>query len=153
MNRDRPAPVIELRAMIFAIDLEGVLAPEIWPILGARFELQDLNLTTRDVRDFSELMHVRVKAIHERGLTLKDLQSISHAVEPYLGAQTVVWAQEETRNRGAWSYMLPILHEHLPGRDIVYAGRESSASPATGSLRVHRDQQATVVADALGGAK
>ena len=25
--------------MIFALDLEGVLAPEIWPILGERFEL------------------------------------------------------------------------------------------------------------------
>jgi 2-oxoglutarate dehydrogenase E1 component len=72
-------------------------------------------------------------------------------LEPYLGARTAVWAQEETRNRGAWSYMLPILHEHLPGREIVYAGREPSASPATGSPRVHRMQQAAVVAEALGG--
>ena len=73
--------------MIFAIDLEGVLAPEIWPILGARFDLPDLNLTTRDLGDFSELMHRRVAATRERGLTLRELQGIAHAVEPYLGAR------------------------------------------------------------------
>jgi 2-oxoglutarate dehydrogenase E1 component len=72
-------------------------------------------------------------------------------IEPYLGAETVVWVQEETKNRGAWSYMLPILREHLPDHEIAYAGREPSASPATGSLRAHRKQQAAVVAEALGG--
>ncbi len=76
--------------MIFAIDLEGVLAPEIWPILGAHFELPDLSLTTRDMADFSELMHVRVAALEQRGLTLRELQSVAHAVEPYLGARDLI---------------------------------------------------------------
>jgi phosphoserine/homoserine phosphotransferase len=73
--------------MIFAIDLEGVLAPEIWPILGAEFELPDLQLTTRDMADFSELMHRRVAATRSRGLKLTDLQRVAHALEPYLGAR------------------------------------------------------------------
>lgn len=73
--------------MIFAIDLEGVLAPEIWPILGARFDLPELQITTRDVADFGELMQRRVTATRSRGLTLRDLQVIAHAVEPYLGAR------------------------------------------------------------------
>lgn len=73
--------------MIFALDLEGVLAPEIWPILGQRFDVPDLQLTTRDMADFSELMHRRVAATRERGLTLRDLQNVAHAVEPYLGAR------------------------------------------------------------------
>jgi phosphoserine/homoserine phosphotransferase len=76
--------------MIFAIDLEGVLAPEIWPILGAHFELPDLSKTTRDVEDFSELMHMRVRALRGRGVTLKELQKIAHAVEPYLGARELI---------------------------------------------------------------
>lgn len=76
--------------MIFAIDLEGVLAPEIWPILGSRFDLPDLSLTTRDVADFSELMHVRVRALRTRGLTLRELQDVAHAVEPYLGARELI---------------------------------------------------------------
>jgi len=73
--------------MIFALDLEGVLAPEIWPILGQRFDLSELALTTRDVADFSDLMHRRVAATRARGLTLRDLQGVAHAVEPYLGAR------------------------------------------------------------------
>jgi phosphoserine/homoserine phosphotransferase len=73
--------------MIFALDLEGVLAPEIWPILGQRFDLPELSLTTRDVADFSELMHRRVAATRQRRLTLRDLQQVAHAVEPFLGAR------------------------------------------------------------------
>ena len=73
--------------MIFAIDLEGVLAPEIWPLLGAHFELPDLQLTTREVGDFETLMHRRVAALRSRGLTLRQLQEIAHGVHPYLGAR------------------------------------------------------------------
>ncbi len=73
--------------MIFAIDLEGVLAPEIWPILGTRFGLPDLALTTRDIGDFSELMRRRVAATRIRGLTLRDMQEVAHAVEPFIGAR------------------------------------------------------------------
>jgi len=73
--------------MIFALDLERVLAPEIWPILGARFELPDLSLTTRDLADFTDLMNRRVAATRSRGLRLEELKRIAHAVEPYLGAR------------------------------------------------------------------
>ena len=73
--------------VIFALDLEGVLAPEIWPALGRRFDLPDLALTTRDVADFDQLMRRRVEATRQRGLTLRDLQQVAHAVEPYLGAR------------------------------------------------------------------
>ena len=73
--------------MIFAVDLEGVLAPEIWPILGQRFDLPDLALTTRDIADFDQLMHRRVAATRSRDLRLRELQQIAHAVEPYLGAR------------------------------------------------------------------
>jgi phosphoserine/homoserine phosphotransferase len=73
--------------MIFALDLEGVLAPEIWPALGAHFGVPDLSLTTRDLADFSELMHRRVAATREKGITLKQLQAVAYTIEPYLGAR------------------------------------------------------------------
>ena len=44
--------------MIFALDLEGVLAPEIWPVLGAHFGVPEFSLTTRDTADFDDLMRV-----------------------------------------------------------------------------------------------
>jgi phosphoserine/homoserine phosphotransferase len=73
--------------MVFALDLEGVLAPEIWPILGERFDLPELSLTTRDLGDFTELMNRRVAATRARGLKLSELKAVAHAVEPYLGAR------------------------------------------------------------------
>ena len=68
---------------------------------------------------------------------------------PYLGASEIVWAQEETRNRGGWSYMLPILMETFPEHVLRYVGRAPSASPATGSPRVHREEQEAIVREAL----
>ena len=74
-------------AMIFALDLEGVLAPEIWPVLGAHFGVPEFSLTTRDTADFEDLMRRRVAGATKAGLRLADLTSIAHAVEPYLGAR------------------------------------------------------------------
>lgn len=73
--------------MIFAIDLEGVLAPEIWPLLGQQFGIADLALTTREVGDFEQLMHRRVAATRAANVRLETLQAGAHAVEPYLGAR------------------------------------------------------------------
>ena len=73
--------------MIFALDLEGVLAPEIWPVLGAHFGVPEFSLTTRDTADFDDLMRRRVAGAARAGLTLANLQAIAHAVEPYLGAR------------------------------------------------------------------
>lgn len=72
--------------MIFALDLEGCLAPEIWPALGAQYGVPEFSLTTRDVADFDELMQKRVAAARRAGLRLADLQVVAHAVQPYLGA-------------------------------------------------------------------
>jgi 2-oxoglutarate dehydrogenase E1 component len=74
---------------------------------------------------------------------------LRQVVEPYRQAEEIVWAQEETRNRGGWSYMLPRLQDVFPGKNIRYVGREPSASPATGSPRIHRQQQNALVQDAL----
>ncbi len=76
--------------MIFALDLEGCLAPEIWPILGLHYGLPDFRLTTRDIGDFDELMRRRVATAHKAGLRLADIQKLAHAVEPYLGAREFI---------------------------------------------------------------
>jgi 2-oxoglutarate dehydrogenase E1 component len=100
----------------------------------------------RDAAGIDDVAIVRIEQLYPFNATM-----FRQIIEPYLKAETVAWVQEETRNRGAWSYMLPILQEHLPNHEIAYAGREPSASPATGSQRVHRNQQAAVVVEALGG--
>ena len=73
--------------MIAAIDLEGVLAPEIWPHLGDELGLPELHLTTRDTGDFEELMQQRVAALNRADVTLKQVQAVAHKVPPYLGSR------------------------------------------------------------------
>ena len=60
----------------------------------------------------------------------------------------LIWCQEESQNMGAWAFMEPRLWA-LFGRKIIYAGRNASASPAVGSLAVHKREQAQLIADAF----
>jgi 2-oxoglutarate dehydrogenase E1 component len=61
----------------------------------------------------------------------------------------VVWCQEEPKNMGAWSFMMPYLYEEL-GKMPRYAGRKTSASPAVGSLAQHKHGQKRLIEDAFG---
>ncbi len=54
------------------------------------------------------------------------------------------WVQEEPKNMGGWSFMAPIIIEVL-GRKPNYVGRAPAASPATGSLALHRLEQRDLV--------
>ncbi|HEY8191100.1 MAG TPA: 2-oxoglutarate dehydrogenase E1 component, partial [Alphaproteobacteria bacterium] len=66
----------------------------------------------------------------------------------------IVWCQEEPRNMGSWFYVgekienVLIDIKHKAGRP-QYAGRPEAASPATGLLKRHQDEQAKLVDDAL----
>ena len=60
----------------------------------------------------------------------------------------VVWCQEESQNMGAWTYIAPRL-EHIFGRAPAYAGRDASASPAVGSLALHKLELAGFLKDAF----
>jgi 2-oxoglutarate dehydrogenase E1 component len=60
----------------------------------------------------------------------------------------LVWAQEESANNGAWSYIAPQLEE-IFGRKPAYAGRDASASPAVGSLALHKLELAAFLKEAF----
>jgi 2-oxoglutarate dehydrogenase E1 component len=69
--------------------------------------------------------------------------------------EELVWAQEEPKNNGAWFFVDPLLECCLEeagfkGMRPRYAGREPSASPATGLAKRHAKEQAALIADALG---
>jgi 2-oxoglutarate decarboxylase len=68
----------------------------------------------------------------------------------YRGAKTIVWAQEEPRNMGAWRYLEPKLRELLPaGAELEYAGRPERASPAEGYPAAHLAEQSRIIGEAL----
>ncbi len=66
----------------------------------------------------------------------------------------IVWCQEEPKNMGAWTFVEPCIEEVLREigaecRRAAYVGRPEAASPATGMLRRHLEQQAALVDEAL----
>ena len=67
----------------------------------------------------------------------------------YRSAREWVWAQEESQNMGAWTFVAPRLQELRP---FEYVGRDASASPATGSHHVHDREQQELVEAAIGSA-
>jgi 2-oxoglutarate dehydrogenase E1 component len=60
----------------------------------------------------------------------------------------IVWAQEESANMGAWSFIAPQLQD-LFGFTPLYAGRDASASPAVGSLALHKLELAALLKQAF----
>jgi len=65
----------------------------------------------------------------------------------YPAASAVVWAQEEPRNMGAWGFVRGHIQPLLEAqrREIGYAGRPESASPAPGSPKRHVQEQAELI--------
>lgn len=62
----------------------------------------------------------------------------------------IIWAQEEPKNMGAYSFMAPRLQEALAeltgkGVSFRYLGRTERASPAIGSPKVHQQEQLEII--------
>jgi 2-oxoglutarate dehydrogenase E1 component len=69
--------------------------------------------------------------------------------------QDLIWAQEEPKNNGAWLFVEDLLEKCLADAGFgnlrpQYAGRDASASPATGLAKRHAAEQAALIAAALG---
>ncbi|CAN5590749.1 2-oxoglutarate dehydrogenase E1 component [soil metagenome] len=75
-------------------------------------------------------------------------EKLQAALQPFAQASKIVWCQEESQNMGAWTYIEPRLRALL-GREILYAGRNASASPAVGALAIHKREQACVINEAF----
>ncbi|HJU89266.1 MAG TPA: 2-oxoglutarate dehydrogenase E1 component [Gemmatimonadaceae bacterium] len=73
---------------------------------------------------------------------------IARVVSRYPSLEEIVWAQEEPKNMGAWSFVAPRLLGTV-GRAPRYVGRPERASPAEGYLSAHQEQQGAIVAEAL----
>ena len=72
---------------LIALDLEGVLVPEIWIAVAEKTGIEGLKLTTRDVSDYDDLMQGRLKILDENNLTLTHIQEVIATLEPLSGAK------------------------------------------------------------------
>lgn len=72
---------------IVALDLEGVLVPEIWIAFALQTGIEKLKLTTRDIPDYDELMQGRLEVLNANGLTLSAIQEVIGTLSPLEGAR------------------------------------------------------------------
>src|SRR5882724_7283881 len=100
-------------------------------------------LNYRTAEDIANASIIRIEQLYPLAET-----KLHEALKPFPKTAKLIWCQEESQNMGAWSYMEPRLWA-LFGRKIIYAGRNASASPAVGSLVVHKREQAQLIADAF----
>lgn len=93
-----------------------------------------------------ELLHIaRVEQLYP--FPKKDVIEL---IERFPNLEEVIWVQEEPQNMGSWSFIQPILSE-VVGKNLKasYIGRPKRSSPATGDPLIHKQEQSTIIHDAL----
>jgi 2-oxoglutarate dehydrogenase E1 component len=77
-------------------------------------------------------------------------EQVAAIVDQYPNVEEVVWAQEEPKNMGAWTFVSPRLRASTGNQLTVrYLGRPERASPAEGYHVVHVEEQGRIVNDVL----
>ena len=71
---------------IVALDLEGVLVPEIWIAVAERTGIDELRRTTRDEPDYDVLMRGRLELLEAHGLGLAKITEVIAGLTPLPGA-------------------------------------------------------------------
>ncbi len=80
---------------IACLDLEGVLAPEIWIEFARITGIEELKATTRDVADYDVLMKQRLRLLDAHGLGLAEIQGTIANLRPLEGANDFLdWLRE-----------------------------------------------------------
>ncbi len=83
---------------IICSDLEGVWVPEVWINVALKTGIEKLRYTTRDIKDYDELMQHRLKILKEHHLKLQDIQDVIATIKPLDGAlQLMKWIREVSR--------------------------------------------------------
>lgn len=83
------------RPVLVAMDLEGVLIPEVWIAFAEKTGIPELRLTTRDVADYDQLMRGRLEILRRHGLRLQDIQEVIAGMQPFAGAlEYLNWLRE-----------------------------------------------------------
>lgn len=159
------------------------------PVLGEASGDIDADKVKRVVFCTGKVYYDLLKARSDQGITdvalcrVEQLSPFPHALvrehaDRFPNATDIVWAQEEPRNMGGWSFVDPRLETALsssshhagrrprwvsvvvwttkccdfdppPSSSKRYVGRVPSSTPATGDKNVHKKEQAKLVSDAI----
>jgi len=80
--------------LIACFDLEGVFLPEIWIEVSKITGIEGLSLTTRDIKDYDELMTHRLKLLKMHNIGIAEIHEVISKIEPVEGAREFLdWAR------------------------------------------------------------
>jgi 2-oxoglutarate dehydrogenase E1 component len=100
-------------------------------------------LNYRDAHKIDDVALVRIEQLYPL-----DETKLRETLERFPKTAELVWCQEESQNMGAWTFMEPRLRTMFK-REVAYAGRNASASPAVGLLAMHKREQACLIEEAF----
>ncbi len=130
------------------IDDDGVDPARVRRVVLATGKLYYDLLKTREDKKVGDVALVRVEQLYPF-----PLDGLAAALARYPEAAELVWAQEEPMNMGAWRFVREEFMDRAGNlfnhRVPRYIGRDASASPAPGSLKVHIAEQEEIVGAAL----
>lgn len=82
-------------SFIACLDLEGVLVPEIWIEFSKKTGIKELQATTRDISDYSELMKMRLDVCAKNQLRINDIQEVIAQMSPLPGAKEFLYGLKQ----------------------------------------------------------
>ncbi|PIE32830.1 2-oxoglutarate dehydrogenase E1 component [candidate division KSB3 bacterium] len=100
-------------------------------------------LARRDEQQRTDTAIVRIEQLYPF-----PKERLQQTIEAYPAITEWAWVQEETQNRGAWSFIHEQYSEHL-SCTVSYIGRPASASPATGSYTKHVNELEDILHNAF----
>ncbi len=107
---------------------------------------------------YYEILDEREKSANDGSVAILRLEQlyplpsdqVLKELRQFANLKQILWAQEEPKNMGAYSYVAPRLQEafgELAGKGVSfrYVGRTERASPAIGSPKVHSQEQMEII--------
>ncbi len=102
-------------------------------------------LTKRREQKIDNIALIRIEQLYPY-----PLDEIKEKIKQYQGVKDFIWCQEEPKNQGAWYCSKHNFEDSIPkGATLRFCGRKAAAAPAVGSISVHKEEQETLVANAL----
>ncbi len=76
------------------------------------------------------------------------IEELTRVLAEYPNAE-LVWVQDEPENQGAWPFIALEVADRLGNRPVRRISRAAAASTATGSPKVHANEHAAIMKEAL----
>jgi 2-oxoglutarate dehydrogenase E1 component len=159
MYERRPLILMQPKSLLrlpeAAAKLSDLVAGSFRPVIDDPLASQNREAVTRLVFCTGKIYYdlVAKRAPHVALVRIEELypwpgNEVAQVVDMYPAIEEVVWAQEEPKNNGAWSYASPRLRVSTGNALLTrYIGRPDRASPAEGYAEAHKVEQERIVTE------